>query len=84
MSKKLRELGGLDDVSLHIPKLIVTQCLDYLWHIEEGDIYRMTLESSQSILKYEGMISIFRQKVCHCCYGVDRCPIQKVLLDLAF
>ena len=40
--KKLGEFGGLNYISLYIPKPIVPQCLNDLWYIEECNVDRMT------------------------------------------
>jgi len=41
MCKELRELGSLDDESLHVSKHIVSKRLHNLWNVEKGHVDRV-------------------------------------------
>jgi hypothetical protein len=56
MSKELRELGSLHDVSLYVSESVITQTLDNLWYVEEGNINRVTFQSTHGILENKWMV----------------------------
>lgn len=81
MSEKLRELGRLEDESLNVSQRIISQGLYNLRDIKEGDINRVTLQRSHSVLQDESVIRVRREEVSGRGNWIDWSPIQKVLLN---
>lgn len=74
MSEQLRELRGLNNISLDVAQFIMTECLHNLRDVEESHINRMALQSPHGVLNKERVILICRQKVCHSSNRVYRSP----------
>lgn len=80
MCEELRELGSLHDESFYIPQHIVTQALYDLGNVEESDINRMRLQSTNGILDDTRVIAKCWQEVSNSCDWIDRRPKDEILM----
>lgn len=76
MSKQLRKLGRLDDISLNITKDIVSKCLDDLVDVEEHDVHRVALKRPHGILDDEWVVTVRWHEQCDSSNRIDGSPVQ--------
>lgn len=79
VSKQLRELCSLNDVTFNVAKRIVAKCLHDLGYVEECHINRVTFKCPHSILNQERVVLVHWQEVRDSSDGVDGSPEQKIL-----
>lgn len=59
-----------------LTEVVVTEGLHNLGHEEKGQVHRVLLEDTMSVLQNQGIVVVSSLKECDCDYGWHRCPQQ--------